>query len=262
MSPTFRSSIVAAALVALCGVADAQEQIIGGNVYRPGGGGPPPTCPIAAPASVAHASATHPSVGTVISVVMSAVTNCDALFITLIPANHSAGLPVTFASCTDNKSNSYAFVDSVDTSSGVGTQTLWLGGITNAPTSVTCTMTTTGTVDQSFIMVEEVSGLGPAPTLDKHSILTQSQSATYTSGTAVTTTAADFIYGPAMSQAGAITGPGSGYTASLTLTTSMATYIAYTEFKMQSVAGTAQATYSASGVADRANVALLAITPH
>lgn len=224
-------------------------------------------CSVGSPASVQHAAFVQATTSPTISVTLgSAVTKCSSLFITAAPLNHNAAFPTNSMSCTDDKGNSYAFVDWVQTSSSQGTLTAWLGGISNSPTTITCTLSgATGwsLTSPTFLMAEEISGLGGAPTLDQHSILSQSQSTTYTSGSPVTTTATDFLYAPAFTAAGIALTAGSGFTLSVTaapITGVSATV--YSEIKASAAAGSTQATYGATGATDRANVALLAITPH
>jgi hypothetical protein len=217
------------------------------------------SCSIGSPASVQHATTTQLTTGTTISVTLtSPVTRCNALFITTLPINHSVGSPVTSISCTDDKSNTYTFVDTVDASDAYGMQTAWLGGISNSPSTITCTMTG-GAVNASFLMAEEVSGLGSSPTLDGHSILTQSGATTYTSGSAVTVTAGDFLYSPVISSASIALTPGSGFTGSINTVFSTLGSV-FTEYKSPSTTS-AQATWGSTGAADRADVALLAIKP-
>ena len=221
------------------------------GVDRGGGVTPPPG--IALVQSGIHQNGATSST-TVAVTLTSAVTSSDALFVTVGWA--AASLTVT---CADNKSNSYTAVDqATDTSGGNFTwATFWLPNITNGPQTITCTLASSTAFVS--VMADEFSGLGAA-VLDKHAILAFATPGTGTNAVtsgSVTTTASDFVYGPAVSVTGDGLTFGTGFTGGQSVISTF-----FSEFLVQTSSGSTAATYTALNAVDHGVVAVLAVTPH
>jgi hypothetical protein len=156
------------------------------------------------------------------------------------------------SSIKDNQGNSYTVKDVfADTDVGQNVASFVLGNITNAPTTITVTLTSSS--EFGVLIWDEFSGVAAlGDPSDGHSSGIQASPGTaanaVTSGSFTTTTDGDAIYGGTYVDAGSSNTPGTGFTG-LTIDTGIGTLM-QTEWATQATAGATAATFKASGGGD------------
>ena len=221
------------------------------GVDRGGGVTPPPGIALVQ-------SGIHQNGGTVSATVAvtlpSAVASGDSVFVNL-----GYAIGIVSSTCADDKSNSYTAVNgATEGATDFTLQTFWLPSITNGPITITCTLTSTTSAFMT-VFVDEFSGLGAA-VLDKNATIAYANPGTATNAVtsgSVTTTAADFVYGPAVSVSGEGLSFGTGFTGGQSVISTF-----FSEFLVQTSSGSTAATYTAQNASDHGVVAVLAVTPH
>lgn len=166
--------------------------------------------------------------------------NCLIVVVHSVGAN---GAPDT-CTITDNQSNTYTIIDShQNTAADYNTYTAYCSNITNAPTTVTATLSVARAYRAIYVM--EVSHIKASSPLDGHAIASVNSNTTangLSSGSITPTTDGDFIFGYCVDAGGhgidAIT---SGFTADIAESGSF-----YSEYKLQTTAASIAATFTSS----------------
>lgn len=238
--------------------------ISGGGVNGPfiighhsGGLPPPPSCHATTASYVQGTFTLNNSVSssTVIATFTTAVARCDTVFLTVGYLGTGRAI-----ACTDNAGNTYTQVGTAtNTVENFSLSWFVLSGITNTPVTVTCNI---GAAAQfTSLIMDDVAGLGVA-TLDKFAAAAQANPPVTANGVSsgfVTTTAVDFIYGSAVNilAAPAFLTTGTGFTGHQAIANEY-----YTETMVQTLAGSAVATWTASAANMQTIAGILAMTPH
>lgn len=160
----------------------------------------------------------------------------------------------SLVSVTDDKSNTYALVDSI-VNANFCSANAYILNVTNAPQTITATISNSRAFGS--IVVDEWSNVLASSALDGHVSQTQTNAGTganaITSGSITTTANGDLIYGYTVSVSGLGATAGTGFTQRQGLSSTF-----YTENLIQATAGSTAATFTASSATDIFNTFVMA----